>query len=762
MKKLADLLARNRRLITVAVLLVTAVGLIGGRMLEVDDEPRNLFQSDSEEYATLLRMYQQFGSDDRTCVVLVEADDLFTPAFVGLLQELVATLRNIDGVESVHSLADAVEFSRGTVPRSLLPSKDATPQAYQRARADALAHPLTAGQLISDDARATLVLVNVQERLTTISQLSPVVRDIRAATTRANGRHDISVRLSGLPPLRVDIYEMVPREMGRFMSLGAAIGFVIAYIVFRRIAAVLIVVAGAFVGAIWALGALGIVGERIDMLNSILPTLVLVVGFTDAVHLMYDFRRSRLNGLERVEAACVAIRHLGPACALTSLTTAVGFGSLALTGVPMIRGLGLACASGVVLALAAVLLVVPLLSTTVLGEHVQRRTRSGVAVCLESWGRIWIRFITHHARAVAAIGLAVTLVLVLTSLRLRPNNSLRETLPKDSEIAEVIARCDEAFGGILHLLVLVEWSKEQTLASAQVLSAMADVHTALEEDPLPSHPFSVLNVLQAFPETNPDLAARVPLLQILPPEIRDRIVRQDRRMALISARVPDTGTAAHEPAIKRIRDTLTRIEQRYSGISLTLTGTSVIAVSQLNGMIRDLARSLGIAALVIFGVMTLALRSIRLGLLTVLPNVFPLALTAAFLVWTGRPLELTTVIVFSICLGVAVDDTIHFVMRYRRELAIDGDVHEALSRTFVGIGAALLTTTAVLVGGFGTVMISAMPTMRLFSMLSCLALVAALIGDLVFLPALLACFGANVAQPNSANQSTTSTKPHFQ
>ena len=195
------------------------------------------------------------------------------------------------------------------------------------------------------------------------------------------------------------------------------------------------------------------------------------------------------------------------------------------------------------------------------------------------------------------------------------------------------------------------------------------------------------------------------------------------------------------------------IEQRYAGVNLSLTGTSVVAVGQLNGMILDLARSLGLAALVIFGVMTAALRSIRLGLLTVLPNVFPLALIGAFLVWIGRPLELTTVIVFSICLGVAVDDTIHFVMRYRRELAIDGDVNGALSRTFVAVGAALLTTTAVLVGGFSTVLLSAMPTNRLFSILSCVALVAALIGDLVFLPALLACFGGKVTAPNSAIRS---------
>ena len=191
------------------------------------------------------------------------------------------------------------------------------------------------------------------------------------------------------------------------------------------------------------------------------------------------------------------------------------------------------------------------------------------------------------------------------------------------------------------------------------------------------------------------------------------------------------------PPLARIREGVESIELRRPGTQIWVTGITVVAVDQLNRMIVDLASSLGLAVVVIVGVMMIALRSVRLGLVTVVPNVFPLAVTAAFLVWSGRRLELTSVVVFSVCLGIAVDDTIHFIMRYRRELVVDGDVGEALGRTLSAVGAALLTTTAVLVGGFAVVQLSEIPTMRLFSTLACLALLSALVGDLIFLPALL-------------------------
>ena len=741
MESLANCLERRRGRVALAVVGITLLALLGGSRLTFDDVPRNFFISDDDESATLEVIYEQFGADDNDCVFVVESASLFTPDSLHALRRLIEGARRVEGIETVVSIADAVIFPSDGVPHSLLPPDGAPPAAYDAARREGLAHPLIGGQLLSEDARTTLVIARMEGHLAAVGELSPVVDDLRAVKREIESTSDLTVRLTGVPIVRVEIYDMIPREQVKYIMIGAVLAVLVGYALFRRLTGVFLVSIAGGTGAFWTLGAMGLVGEPINLLNSILPTLVMAVGFADAVHLVHDFRRSRRAGIGQRESAVSVVRHLGPACALTSLTTAIGFGSLALAGVPIIRRLGLACAAGVTITLGAVLLIVPLLCGSRWAARMHDHPPSPLAERIGARSVDVIRWIVGHARLVSVAGVAVTTVLLVSAMRLTPDSRLRESLATDMESSTAILHCDEAFGGVTTASVLVEWREGLTVGSPEVLDAIGAVERALVDTPLFHHPLSVIGLLRSLPVMGDSLADRAPLLEMVPENVRGRFVREDLRRALVTARVPDEGTAALEPRVAELGERLRAIDTAHPGITTRLTGIPILATRQLNRMIRELAKSLSFAAVAIFVVMTLALRSIRLGLLTVLPNVFPLAMTAAVLAWTGRHLELTSVIVFSVCLGIAVDDTIHFVMRYRRELAVDGDVGEAIVRTFRAVGIALVTTTAVLVSAFGAVLFSAMPTMRLFAGLACIGLVSALIGDLLILPALLAWLG---------------------
>ena len=737
MDRLADLLAGHRWAVALAVAVLSLVAIFGLRVLEVDDVPRNLFDTEHSEFKLLQGVYGDFGSDENVCVVVIEAADLFTPQVVSLIRSMVGSTRRIEGVHSVRSIDDAVMFDPGQLPRTLLPAPDAPEASFAKARREALAHPLLAGQLIAADAQTTLVLVRLADELIAVTDMAPVIERVRAVIREHTVGSIITAKLTGLPVVRVELYQSILREQIKVFQVGGLIGLTIAFLVFRRVAAVLIVYGGAFVGALWTMGALGLAGEPVNALNSILPTLVLVVGLTDAVHLMYDIRASHRRGAGPVAAACSAVRHVGPACVLTSITTAIGFSSLALTSVPIIRRFGPACGVGVALALAAVLMTVPLLASTRLCHFIHRNS----APDHSAWTRFchaWTDAITHRARWVSVIGVGATLLFVWTALQLKPDSRLTESIPPNSETAQGLYHVDKVFGGFMPALMLVEWSEDLTFDSPRVLDSIAAVKQLFIDEPATKSPLSVLDLLDALPGAGLAGADRVPYLQFVPEELRNRFVRPNLRRALVTAHVQDLGTAAFEPACARLQQGARDIERRFPGIRLRLTGMSVVATRQLNLMIGDLAASLGLAAIVIFGVMTVALRSFRLGMLTLLPNIFPLAFAAAYLVWTGRHLEMTSVIVFSICLGVAVDDTIHFTLRFRRELATDGNVNSALARTLTAVGAAMVTTTAILVGGFAAAFVTDMPSMHLFAELACVALCSALVGDLVILPALLA------------------------
>lgn len=748
--RLDEQFARHRLLLTGAVVALTLAAALGNVWLGFDDVPRSVFRSDDAKFALLEEVFRDFGSDDNDCILVVQpaaaregraASDLFTPAAVDALRSIVAALAQVDGVEQVRSLVDVVTIDPLGRTKPLLPPPDTDdPAAFDRARRAALANPLVHGQVLSADAQTALIVVRLAGNALSITEIEPRVDDLRAAVEAVGVDDTLWVRLTGVPPIRVEIFNTVRRDSKRFVVIGAALAFVMASILFRRFWGVMIVASAPMLGAFWTMGALGLYGEKLNVINTILPTLVLVIGFTDAVHLMHDIRRSAAEGIAPLEAARLAVRHLWLACFLTSFTTGVGFASLAVAEVDVIQRFGIACAVGVVLAFLAVMTVVPLLSSTSLGRRLVPRHLSQ----RENWRLRAFDFIVdrviRHYRAVTIVGVAATLLLLGVALQLRPDNRLTETIPKTNESAQALAHCDEALGGMLMAYALVEWDERYELSSPEVIAALTQAQQLCDDEPGTSYPLSVINLLEVLPGSPGDLAARVPLLALAPTDLVRRFVRTDLRRALITVHLRDRGTAAHMPSFDHLEAAFAELEREYPGIRVQLTGSVVVAGRNINQMIVDLLKSLGLASIVIFGCMTIGFRSWLYGLISIVPNLFPMVATAAILVLLGQPLQLTGVIVFSICLGIAVDDTIHFLARFRRELAVDGDVQAAVRRAFHTVGSALMTTTVVLLTGFASVMTSEMPSSRLFAWMSCAAILSALVGDLLILPSLLTWF----------------------
>jgi len=233
---------------------------------------------------------------------------------------------------------------------------------------------------------------------------------------------------------------------------------------------------------------------------------------------------------------------------------------------------------------------------------------------------------------------------------------------------------------------------------------------------------------------------RASMLELLPPPLKRAFYLPEQHRANVTFRVRDLGIATYGPVFIRIQQGLREIEAAHSGYALNLAGSAVERWQNLYQIVVDLTASLGSAAAVIFLVLMIAYRSIRLGLIAVIPNVFPLAATGAFLVFSGQSLEIVSVCAFTVCLGIAVDDTIHFLTRYQEE-RLNAPHIEAIRRAFTGTGTALIMTTVVLVTGFTTVLFSDLREQRIFAAMGGLTIATALFGDLVFLPALVARFG---------------------
>ena len=312
-------------------------------------------------------------------------------------------------------------------------------------------------------------------------------------------------------------------------------------------------------------------------------------------------------------------------------------------------------------------------------------------------------------------------------------------------------------GGALRAHIVVQWPEGRKVSDRETLRVIGEVHHAVLNTNGISGPFSVLNVMETIPIKNPE--DRYRKSQRLAETQMKRIVNDDARRLVVTAQVPNDGAATLEHHLNPLDSRIVEIEKRHPGYSIHVTGTVVAAARNMRSFIGDLGMSLAVASVIIFVVLTLAFRSLRLGLVSIIPNALPLLVTAAGLVLLGYPLQITSALTFSLCLGLAVDDTIHVMMRYRQlvagmntatsesgdELAIDGESNHgwAIRETINQVGPALAITTAILVSGFAAMMISPMPGIQMFSLLGCIILLTAFVGDLVILPAILFVFGGN-------------------
>jgi len=274
-----------------------------------------------------------------------------------------------------------------------------------------------------------------------------------------------------------------------------------------------------------------------------------------------------------------------------------------------------------------------------------------------------------------------------------------------------------------------------------VLQALADIHNVLGRPDELGTPFSLLNLLLALPHRKNRPWTAVKYLDSVPEDVVGRLVQRKLRKAVVNVQTPDLGARALAPVYATVDAELRQLEKRYPGFRLSLTGTTVVASRNVNLMIVDLARSLALAAVVIFAVISISYRSVRIGLISILPNALPLAGAAVVLLLRGGSLEVAAVTTFSVCLGIAVDDTIHLISRYCVEKQHSRDTHEAVKWAASKVGVALTVTTLTLVGGFGAGLLSELPAIRLFSLLASVALITALGAGVLILPALLLCFG---------------------
>lgn len=761
----ANLFARARWLFALFLVVVTGLAIEGYRPKSVDrsnvrsladlieeargdgDQPRETDLLESDEVTSAFNL----GRSD--AFLVVECDDLFRPESARALRAMVAAVEGLPIVDTLFSLDDVPTLNVFGFAEPLLPVNEASPESFQQSKERVVNHALARGQLISPDGR-TLMMPIVYDWLflegnedLTDGVLQAARESIQQslAALPADGRPDFKVRITGQIPLFIAQERAFDRNQSLFRMIGYGLAFVLSVIMFRGLTAVVLMSAAPMLAIFWSFGILKLTGVYVNELsNVVMPLLVSMIALTDGVHLLVNIRRRRTAGDSPIEASRWAIEHVGVACLLTSLTTAIGFGSLMLAESAYVREFGQVCMYGVLIAFFAVMTFIPFVASTRLGSRIHHGEERDLVGPLVARFAPLLEWILRHKKIVSRVSIASTAALLGVSLALGPDNRVANQLPADTEAYQALAHCDEQFGGIQFLELWVDWPGDLADDDPSILQAIKDAEALVDAEPLISHPLSIRNMLASFPGDENDQRTQMTFLSLLPRDLRGYFYRPNERRALIVTRIQDQGIAQYVPVFDRVEGELAALSDTHPGFTFRLQGGPIFRARNLYQIVVDLATSLGVASVIILVVLAIAYRSITIGLISVIPNMFPLVATGALLVAMGQPLFMSSVCAFTVCLGIAVDDTIHFLSRFQQEVARTGDVDDAIRNTFHSVGTAMVMTTIILVAGFFAMLLSDLPAHRIFAAMACVTIGSAILGDLVALPALLSRYARDV------------------
>jgi len=732
---------RFPRLAAALVVVVTAALLYGATHLGFESDIREIFRSNTPDYHVLEEVARQYPASEQDVLLVLNNANLFEARKLEQLRALHLELMLTDGVTEVLSIFSAREPPAAVGdPAPVVPAELAgVDVAALKDRL--LAHPLVAKKLLSDDGNMTLFVISVDKSLQDLGELSRTFGNIKTLAGEVLAGSGFSTALTGMPVMRIEIIDALRWDQLVFKIVGFLFGAALTWLFFRRLRYVLIVGAPVLIAVVWQLGAMYYVAQELNVLTAVVPTLVMVVSFADALHLLFAARQNLDGGLAPREAIEKALRDVGPACVLTSLTTALALMSLMLVPHPFIAGFGMSGAMGTIIAFIATITLFPIAALAILrgegGIDARPAKPNLIAVGCDVVSRRAADLVQSHAAAITVVSVAIAVLCGLAYAQNVPHHVYKENLPKNNEAYRAVEEIDQKLAGAGTLYLLLRWPDGEDMFTPERRAAIAEAHAILAATPGVGSVWSLKSVIDWF-EAGERPADTLPsFLHEYEDLFANRIISPSDHSSLITGYFVNEDASLLKPKLDDLEQRLLPLRDRYPRLEVFVTGIDTVSARASTEMIGQLNRSLAAAIVVIILAIGIATRSARASLVSILPNVLPIAVGGTYLYFSGVGLQFTSVVAFTISFGIAVDSTIHMLNRFRLETVAHKENDAALRATILTVGPVLLVSTIVLVFGLGVTITSVMPTVQLYGRVSVIVLVTALIANMIFLPAIL-------------------------
>ena len=767
-EKTIKLILRFHLVFIVGLLLLTAILVFWFAKVEIGASLTGLMPPKHDpEHIFLDKVATEFGSY-YFLVISVTNDNLFSSPTLSKIQKLTSEISAHPFVVRVQSLTNAnivkskdnelyVENISDKIPK--------TKRGIEGFREDIMQNPLYAGKLISDDERTTVITVYFEEtapeRSLREKQLRKSVREIRDLALAAAGPEEIHV--AGVPAGTASFYEMLLSDLSTLVPVSIIIIFLILLINFRSWRCALISLLPISIALIWTYSFMAILKIPVFVLTSIIPPIAAALGISYGVHWFTEYFRQRHLQGNSAEILGGTMRNVMLAILLSAITTAIGFATLAIVDITAIREFS----AFLVIAVLSLLILITLFIPSIL-FYIRPKLRAITVVGNQSLKKSSNRFvdwIVGHRYAVLIFSVLLGIACTLGLARLRIDMDIMRFFKRSAPIKQAMEFMAEHIHGTYGVTVAIEGEKEGDMEDPSLLKSIEQLQLFLDQQPSVGKTTSIADYIKlvnkAFHDNNPayyllpeskrQIAQYLLAYSLADPQgTLDEYIDYNHRMALVTLKTTDTSSTSLL-RLKRL------IEQECSklfppGVSYKVTSDAMIVAMSTQIIARKILFSFGLAATAISIIMILLFRSFKVGVVAMIPNLLPLLLILALMGWARINFNLATSIIICVAIGIAVDDTIHFMTRYFHELQqtnhylirrytdikITSDQIRSIRITFNRLKRPIILTSAIIFLGFITLVLSQFVPIIWFGALTALTMVFCLLCDLILLPALLA------------------------
>ena len=752
LKKFGDIILAAPGSVITGMVLLIFLAIYPASQIRTDFNLEGFYPEEDPVIEDYELLEEEFGRDDNTILIAFKDDSLISPTVLKDIEALTAefesipfitTVRSITNAQQIRNVNDRLRFSEyiDEIPESS--------EALASLKENLTNDPFLEGALINKEGTATAFMLQINEEDNTYPNRNQIITDIRSITEQYESRYEF--RKSGIPFFRNQYVNLLNGEIVIYIGFSSVLIILLLWYLYRSIWGVLFPMIIVWTTLLFTVAIIHLTGGYLEIMSSTIAPILLCVGVADSIHMISKYDDAREKGIPKKASILEMLSTLGSATFLTSVTTAIGFASLLSSSVMPMAKFGLYTAVGVLIAYVVTIFFLPVALSKSKKERVFNE-KSGSFYPLISKILNKITALNRmHYRKVLVVAVLLTAILFTGVRHVDVNGKVFDDLGEDTELMqdsdfftqnltpqfplEFIINTDTPDGVLTHDLMtrlnafesyLLQYDEIERVAGLHML--MKEVHTVLTDTS------ETGNISQSvLPDNDSSIAQYALLLEINDAPMLERLVNFNYSKVRMTAFTEDVGSKR----INEMRDSISAyLDENFPNESVTLTGTTILSADLTNKIVFSLAWSILIAVVAISIIMMLLFRNAYMVLISLIPNLIPLLAIAGVMGLFNVDIKPSTAVIFTIALGIAVDDSIHYLARFRIEYLRSGALFASLTKTTVQTGRAIIVTSLILIAGFGTLITSAFTSTAMMGILVCTTIAAALFADLFVLPSL--------------------------